>query len=215
MEVALGDARTDTTKRRNEECDALIAQLFAGNVTSTQVSERLSYERWSPDQVVLVVERLHERQVKALGRSAGTTTGFQIGDTSNKAEPDEDEWKRLDAQVEMLIEAAGILDDQTAADVNQNHRWTGRVASSLRSRLKELRRTDEQEYQRKVPASVNAVVNSNVSVQEYMSDTLGTPLVVEGEDKNVTGSTLLSLWKRSRWYQCGFHWYHRRFCRFC
>jgi len=187
MELALGETRTDTTKRKHKESDALIEELFSGNATSVQVSKQLSDERWSPDQLMLVMERLHERQVQALGRSAGSSrspTGFQIGGTNNKAEPDEEEWNQLDAQLECLLEAASILDDQTTANVNQNHRWTGRVASSLRSRLKELRRTDEQEYQRKVAASVNAVVNSNVSVQEYMSGTLGTPIVVEGKDKN-------------------------------
>lgn len=189
MELELGDTRTDTTKRKHQESDALIEQLFSGNATSVHVSERLADERWSPDQLVLVVERLHERQVQAFGRTAGTTrspNGFQIGAASNKAEPDEEEWNRLDAQIESVLEAASMLDDQTTANVNQNHRWTGRVASSLRSRLKELRRTDEQEFQRKLAASVNAAANSNqnVSVQEYMSGTLGTPVVVEGEDKN-------------------------------
>lgn len=184
MELELGDTRTDTSKRRKKETDTLIEQLFAGNATSVQVSETLVGERWSPDQLTLVIERLHEKQVQALGRNSGSSPGFQIGDTSNKAEPDEEEWNRLNAQIEALIEAASILDDQTTANVNVNQRWTGRVASSLRSRLKELRRANELEFERKVAATVNAAVSSNVSVQEYMSGTLGTTVIIEGQDKN-------------------------------
>ena len=162
----------------------LVSQLFAGNATSVQVSVRLVEERWSPDQLTLVLERLHAKQVDALGRNAGSPAGFQIGSANNRAEPDEEEWKRLDALIESLIEAASYLDDQSIGNVNVNQRWTGRVASSLRSRLKELRRTDELEFQRKVAASVNAAVNSNISVQEYMSGTLGTTVMVDIEDKN-------------------------------
>lgn len=192
MEAALGDTRTDTSNRRNQESDALVEQLFTNNATSVKLSERLLEERWSPDQLTLVIERLHERQVQALGRNAGKppSAGFQIGDTSNKAESDEEEWNRLDAQIEALLEAASILDDQSTANVNENPRWTsGRVANALRSRLKELRRTDEQEFQRKLAASVNVIANTNVSVQEYMSGTLGTTPIVF-EDK-ATGKSLI------------------------
>ncbi len=185
MELELGDTRTDTSKRRKKESDNLCSQLFAANATSVQISERLIEERWSPDQLTLVLERLHAKQVEAIGRNAGSAgSGFQIGSTNNRAEPDEEEWKRLDAQIESLIEAASILDDQTTGNVNANQRWTGRVASSLRSQLKELRRTDELEFQRKVAASVNVAVIGNVSVQEYVRGTLGMPVILETEDKN-------------------------------
>jgi hypothetical protein len=199
MEAALTDSRTDISKRRQKECDDHIEQLFSGDATTTQLVERLVQERWSPEQLMLVIERLHQRQVQALGRSAGTRApkDFQIGDsrnTKNSAEPNEAEWTQLNDYVESLLEAAGVLDDQTLANVNENHRWTGRVANSLSSRLKELRRADEQEFQRRLAASVNAVAynNLNVSVEEMMRKSLGLPVVEDVGEANASRSFNIS-----------------------
>lgn len=196
MEARLGDTRLDTVKQRHQESDALIESLFMRNTTRVELSKRLVDERWSPDQLTLVIERLHERQVQALGRSAGrSSAGFQIGDTSNRAEPDEEEWNRLDAQIECLLEAAAILDDDSN-NANDNRRWTGRVSGSLRSRLKELRRTDEQEFQRKLAASVNALANTNVSVQEFVRGTLGTALDVENNSTTAKSMNISLIMER-------------------
>ena len=199
MEAALTGSRTDISKRRQKECDDLIEQLFSGNATSAQLVEQLVEERWSPEQLMLVIERLHERQVQALGRSAGTRApnDFQIGDsrnTKNSAEPNEAEWAKLNDYVDSLLEAAGVLDDQTLVNVNKNHRWTGRVANSLSSRLKELRRADEQEFQRRLAASVNAVANSNqnVSVEELMRRSLGLPAVQDVDEADAARSFNIS-----------------------
>lgn len=183
LEAALRGSRTDFTKQRHNESDALIKQLFSSYTTTSQLVERLVQERWSPEQLMLVIERLHERQVQALGRSAGTPEEFVIGDTRNSGERNEGEWRRLDNFIESLFEAAGVLDNQTIAHVNPNHRWTGRVESSLKSRLKELRRGDEQEFQRRLAARVNAVANSNssASVEELVRKSLGLPVAEEEE----------------------------------
>jgi hypothetical protein len=183
LEAALTGSRRDLSKQRHKESDALIQQLFSSYTTTSQLVERLVQERWSPEQLMVVVERLHERQVQALGRSnsVGTPEEFVIGDTRNSGERNEGEWRRLDNFIESLLEATGVLDNQTVAHVNPNHRWTGQVASSLKSRLKELRRGDEQEFQRRLAARVNAVANSNssASVEELVRKSLGLPVAEE------------------------------------
>jgi hypothetical protein len=192
LEATLTGSRTDFIKQRHKESDALIEQLFSSDTTTTsQLVERLEQERWSPEQLISVIERLHERQVQALGRSiVGTPKEFMIGDTRNEGERNEGEWRRLDNYIESLLEAAGVLDDQTIAHVNPNHRWTGgRVASSLKSRLKELRRGDEQEFQRRLAARVNAVANSNssASIEELVRKSLGLPVLAEEVQQNKPG----------------------------
>jgi hypothetical protein len=166
----------------------MIDHLFSGNVTTIELASRLDRERWSPDQLTIIMERLHERQVLASGTgsvSRRPSEGFQLADARNSAEQDTVEMERLERLLGMLVEAAGSLDEKYSKGTIQNARWTGRVAVSLSSRLKELRRTEEENFKRRLAVSVNiasSTGNSSAALEEYMRTSLG--LSAEGQSSN-------------------------------
>ncbi|CAB9517898.1 Probable zinc metalloprotease EGY1, chloroplastic [Seminavis robusta] len=259
-EAALKDTRSNQQSARIRDGDFLMHRLFqdmesaaeannknndqANNNGTTSISmleeeqkiaNILREERWSPDQVLLVLERLVEQQIQhqdsrpilTPSQSAviSNNPNFQIGDTRNAAiVANETKWQVLEGWIACLINAAAMLDDEFN-DKNSNNnkdnsnksqqssssgekeerakttqaynsRWTGRVATTLRSRRKELMRAQEEELKRRIAANVNAVFRATSKslseaaaaarsptgatpvpddIQEYTRQTLGLP----------------------------------------
>ena len=197
-EAALTESRSSLKSQKNSEADDIIDRLFhnvgltsADSTIAATVEKRISdimrTERWSPEQVVMVLERLHERQMQVQDQppimtpsqaAVNRPADFQIGDTRNAAKAaNETEWNVLDGCISSLINAASVLDDEYNDRANAikgsggtqmppdkilqvNTSWTGRVASELKARRKELIRAEQEELKRKIAANVNAVVNA-------------------------------------------------------
>lgn len=201
-ENLLMESRSSTRRQRIQESDNMIDRLF-GNVglipvNSTlsealeeQIASTLRSERWSPQQVIMVLERLQERQIRVQDQPSIMTPSqaavtrpstFQIGDTRNAAVANETEWTVIDVWIASLINAATRLDDeyndkmtasgsttdpkQSASEETYNTRWSGRVAVALKSRRKEMIRAEEEELKRKIAANVNAMVRANKAMAE-------------------------------------------------
>jgi hypothetical protein len=214
LEASLSDNRYTKRKVQDSVLDEMIEMLASVNNNNNNSNETtlptaqllaniIQKERWSPEQVLKVTDRLHERQSAARNSRSlviGKST-FQIGDTRNAA-ANETEWIRLDRLIDGLIAAASILDEQVASTTTttgqeqpspsssastfgNRARWGrgGRVANSLKSRINEVRRSDEQAFQRKLALDINtAVKNSNQSVEDYVRKTLGLPTLANQSD---------------------------------
>lgn len=224
LEASLNNNRYTQKKNQVATLDSMIDAMELAAVSSmipttatnhnttfaTVLADVIQTERWSPELLLKLMDRLHERQNVArnarspiVGKSAAAT--FQIGDVRNAA-ANETEWMRLDYFITTLIEAAAMVDDQVASattpgqeqpsssasssssslasSMESRIRWskTGRVATSLKSRINELRRVDEQTFQRKLAMDINtAVANTNLSVEDYVRKTLGLPFSNESD----------------------------------
>jgi hypothetical protein len=89
----------------------------------------------------------------------------------------ETEYNRLGVVLDTLMEAVAVLDAEVSdGKQTENKRWTGRVETSVRNRLKELKRSQELNFERKMAAEMNEVADSNESVEEYVRRTFGGQL---------------------------------------
>jgi hypothetical protein len=190
MELELKESRSKLSKDKRNESDKFIEQLFPYDykdmsiaANSTAVAEVLQRERWSAEQVLKLVDQIFERQAEASGQT-------MTADNAPKV-VNETEYERLSDALDTLLTAVAQLDAQVlSSDQNSprprpsqnqnqnqmretNSRWTGRVETAVRSRLNELRRTQQLNMDRKMAAEMNKVANSNQSVEDYVRRTLG------------------------------------------
>ena len=218
-EASLKESRSNSLSERIREADNMIDRLFrnaglipTNSLLATALEERTANtfrnERWSPEQVIMVLERLHERQIRVQEQPpimtpsqaavSRPTRTFQIADTRNAAVANETEWKVLDGWIALLINAASLLDDEyddktlgntidptssedknVTVNVTVNARWTGRVAAALKTRRKELARAEEEELKRKIAYNVNAVVSASKKMAESASISSGLDNIQE------------------------------------
>lgn len=156
MEIELKKSRSKQRNSKESETDEIIEFILPGS--PTRVAEKLLKDRWSPELVLQVVNRLYKRQTEAIGSSSTV-------DDDNVNRVNATEAQFLADRLDTLIEAVTILDGAMASgDNTQNQRWTGRVEQAVRTRLKELQRTDEATFQRKLASEISEVSNSNTSV---------------------------------------------------
>jgi hypothetical protein len=190
METALRESRSTSKMTRMSESNDMIDKLFLNRpLTPEAVARKLREERWSVDQVIQVLERLHERQTRTLNFDRATVAltnpDFQIGDTRN-AMVNATELELFDTYMTCLIQAASILDDEISSQDGMdrgNKRWPGRVALSLKARLNELRRSEELSFRRRLAAGINDAMSTNTTMQDYMRRTLGLPTDAENVNK--------------------------------
>ena len=176
MEIAMLESRSTDSKRKKTVSDDLIDELLTINRTTLSIAEQLREERWSPENLIGMVDRIHERQVQAMGRASSTsTTGFQIADTRNSGESNSEEYNRLKCYLHLLMDAARLLDEEHQRGMNPNSRWTGRVNISLYSRLRELRRADDQAFQKRLSSLVNSneFMTRDGSIEDFTRQSLG------------------------------------------
>lgn len=132
-EAQMKESRTSQRSQRTRESDRMIDRLFRNTglipVNSTlataveeQIADILRSERWSPEQVLMVLERMQERQIRVQDQppiltpsqaAVNRPSDFQIGDTRNNAAlANETEWNIIDGWIASLINAATFLDDE-------------------------------------------------------------------------------------------------------
>ena len=200
METALEASRSSQEKKKQVETADLIHRLFLPNrpFTPAAVARVLREERWSVEQLLVVLEHLYQQQ-----RTFNATTAtpllvektFQIASTSNAAEVpmNQTEYELVEAYVQCILEAAALLDqDVEPTGRHQSHnnnedrnlRWSGRGSQTLRAQLNEWRRADKEEFKRRLAADVTAALTSNTSVQDYMRQTLGLAPKASAADRS-------------------------------
>ena len=175
MEVALEQSRSDATKRRKADIETMMNKLFVNDrpLTADAVARVLREERFSEEQLVLLLEALWKTQKQAAGASSPNTQGktpgnIQIINTTTHTVVDvamnknQTEFELLGAYMQVLLDAAAVLDDeqqqQVAGNTSDNRRWSGRVASQLRSRLKEWNRASEEDFKRRFVTDLSSAI---------------------------------------------------------
>jgi hypothetical protein len=167
MEAEMNYLRSSKAQDFDKERDAMIEELFSNKTT---LVKKLRDEQWSPEKLVTIVERLHQRLRRSMGKAPSTrsaSVGFQIADTRNAAgEVNDEERIRLTFHLADLLAAAQKLDEETARGENPNRRWNGRVAVMFESKLRELQRN----------AEVKVENRSDSSIKSYTQQSLGSAL---------------------------------------
>ena len=139
MEIEMNELRTKQRKRKLSESDQLLETLFPQQWQSglmfnesVRIANILRKDRWSPEQVLLVVDRIYEKQSIAAGRpssllsssSSPTTSSageFQIGNTQNAALTfNETEFVLWNQALTTLLEAVVYVDEGTQFDNDGN-----------------------------------------------------------------------------------------------
>jgi membrane-associated protease RseP (regulator of RpoE activity) len=169
MEAEISYTRASKARDRTNEIDEMIQELFANN-TMAELTDKLKEERWSPEKLLPITERLHQRFRQTSGRSSAAANpgSFQIGDTSQSAEVNEQEKTKLALYITNLFKAAQVLDEESSRGVNPNSRWNGRAATMLESRLRELQR--EATLASKAEMEQNSTVTITGYIQQTMTD---------------------------------------------
>jgi len=185
METALEQSRNSLQKKKDAESQTMFEKLFLNSrpLTPDAVARIIKEERWSVDQAGIVIDFLFQRWQKQQQDQLPSSPPqeFQIADVRNAAFT----YNETDAQMtmryaEILLQAAEILDqDQPVAHDSvsrRTNRWSERGALTLKSRWNELRRSEEEKFQRFLAENANIVAQSkNLSVESYMRMTLGVP----------------------------------------
>jgi Zn-dependent protease len=162
------------------------------------VADRLKNGRYYQDQVLAVVDRLYDLQARALGQVTSTTTVAatpQLPTSNNSVvEYNETASELYGDYLEILTQAASIVDEGTAVVLQDqiysmapsaslstrttSKSWTsdvsgGRLEFAIRSRIKELRQTQELNRNRLLAAEINRIAAENGNLKEYVRKTLG------------------------------------------
>lgn len=135
-----------------------------------------------------LIDRIYERETMANEKVLSTLTtnanaeDFVIGDVTNSVEYNQAELSKLEGWIDRLIQAQSILDK----DTNENRYTDDKrgLAPALEARIRQLRRKEEEDYQRKLAHKINKGSTANEKLDgmpQLVSQTLG----LDG-DKNVT-----------------------------
>jgi hypothetical protein len=190
MEAALKESRSRKANKKISEKMHMVDKLFLNRpLTPEAVARVMREERWSADQACLVLDALYDRLTQ--GSSTLSPAELKIGDHQTREGANHTEVLILESYIDCLIRGAENLDQAWSSPSESRHpRWSGRVASTLKSQLNERYRRDAENFQLRVAAGANdAVLNANETVQEYMRRTLGLPSLTEemlGKSRNLT-----------------------------
>lgn len=157
---------------QNMGTDTLINELFPQIVSShvddhsqqsaLDVSERLQTMKLSTRKLEEVVERLHEREIAASGlEHVESSVHHSHVQFKRVAERDEKEVKRIEGLIQLLIDAASILDEtylkeQMLSKKNVKHNadiihWScGELSHILSEKAKFLGRGHEEQFKRRL-----------------------------------------------------------------
>lgn len=154
---------------RDQALDKCIDALFPPSEKDTTAVEtlvaRLKKLQYSTDKLLEIVTRLHERELKAKGIrqveayfEQNTHTGFKrVPSEMNEAEA-----KRIHEMMDKVIEAAEQIDEEYLRErrtakkarylthVEIDHWTVGESASTLRGKIRELRREHEDQFQQRL-----------------------------------------------------------------
>lgn len=212
-ENALRSSKQRADKLKNTALDELFDDLTCGILTDVVVEKgeidrtseselnrrlmnKLREKRLSSTTMIQLIERLHKRSiatekkrmsVSVISNGQEIENGFNIGDMSNSREYMESELQMLKWNIDRIIDAQGLLDiERTERSARGEDRG---LASVLEARLRELRRAEEEAFQRKLAMKFNAGGTINTGVGELVQETMGDQNVtIKIDGKEFTGS---------------------------
>jgi Zn-dependent protease len=202
-------SQSKKSKHKTRATVDLVNGLFRTNrpLTAVSVARRMRDERWSTEQAIQVLTALYDqwRQVRMLSSTTATMQSSlpkQSQQQPLQSSGNQTEAYLIESYMECFMEAAEILDNEarqpsSSASSAINMRWSGQVASTLKSILGERKRKDAIERQKRFEADIQAAVSSNASVEEYVRRSLGLPTVVATNmttAKNESAAPWLPLW---------------------
>ena len=182
---ALHETRLTQKELRDQQIDSCVDSLFPPDDDGTvgALVERMKRLQYSTDKLLEIVERLHEREVKAKGLhhvealfQHNTHTGFE-----RVAEEDREELDRVNGLIDRLIEAAKQVDEEYMelkgktkgpnylSHVDIEHWTVGECATILSTKIRELRREHEKQFQERLHSFYEAQRKKDLpSPPEYM-----------------------------------------------
>lgn len=152
----------DKISKQNKETDSVIQEIFPVNLPKGQsgiwkVAEILEKNRYSAPCLERVVERLHEREMTARGlEHVEPSLHHTHVKFERVADPNEEELQRIDGLIQMLIDAAAILDEKVLAErhekgtvshhVDSTHWCSGELSKKLDEKLHFIGREHDEQF---------------------------------------------------------------------
>ncbi len=159
-------------QQQDEDTDRTIEKLFPLNLDKAndpegcnqKIASIIEKERFSVGQLEKVVERLHEREIaaKGLDHVEPSLHHTHVKFERVSAKVDQDELKRVEGMIDMLIDAASILDENTLKaeekalaegkkhHVDASHWASGRLSSTLAEKAHFLGREYDEQFQNRL-----------------------------------------------------------------
>lgn len=159
-------------QQQDEDTDKIIQKLFPVNLDrandpegcNQKIASIIETERFSVSQLEKVVERLHEREIaaKGLDHVEPSLHHTHVKFERVSAKVDQDEMKRIEGLIDMLIDAASILDEKTLKaeekaqsegkkhQVDASHWASGRLSSTLAEKAHFLGREYDEQFQNRL-----------------------------------------------------------------
>lgn len=177
MEIALEARKASFMNRKLKDIDHMMNKLFVNErpMTAEAVARILREERFSQDQLETLLEALWKRLNPSVTSIQITETTDSVNVSGTVTATNETESELVQNYIQVLLDAAELLDNEKLASSTQNWRWSGRVQSQLKSRLNEWRRASAADFKRRLTADIQAAIKSNGTIQEYMRRSLGLP----------------------------------------
>ena len=135
-EMHLHKKLIDKMNQQDQETDAVIEEIFPANLPKGQagvwkVAEILEKNRYSAPCLERVVERLHQREMTARGlEHVEPSLHHSHVKFERVADVNEDELQRIEGLIQVLIDAAGVLDEKVLTERHQNNTKTHHVDST-------------------------------------------------------------------------------------
>lgn len=208
-ENALRSSKQQADKLKNMQLDEIYNALTSEILTDTDVIEgevdltseselnrrlmnKLLEKRLSSTTMMQLIERLHkrssdtEKRIRSISVDSSRENEFNIGDMTNSREYMETELQMLKWNIDRIMDAQGFLDEKLS-DVSA--RGDKReLAPILTAQLRELRRAEEEEYQRSLAAKFNDKVEVNVGMGGFVKETMGDQNVtIKVDGKEISG----------------------------
>ena len=209
-ENALRSSKQQADKLKNMQLDEIYNALTSEILTDTDVNlegevdltseselnrrlmNKLLEKRLSSTTMMQLIERLHkrssdtEKRIRSISVDSSRENEFNIGDMTNSREYMETELQMLKWNIDRIMDAQGFLDEKLS-DVSA--RGDKReLAPILTAQLRELRRAEEEEYQRSLAAKFNDKVEVNVGMGGFVKETMGDQNVkIKVDGKEISG----------------------------
>jgi Zn-dependent protease len=191
LEIALEDSKLKKYTKTSTDVQQWMNRLFVCGTnhtdgpTASSVAQILLQERFSEDQLILLMESLYRRRNAAsIRRNHDDIPGnpFVVNDAVDTLSGNQTDADLMGDYMKILLEAAALLDQKCS---NDSRRWSGRFSSQLQSRLNEWSRTDEVNVRRHLDTEfLRSRMNKNVSISNFFRKSM------EGLSTPTTDSTV-------------------------
>jgi len=177
-------------KERDASTDKIIECLFPSDPDdggTGALCARLRRKRLASDQLVAVVERLHEREVAAKGLEHVEPQHHESAVTFERvSSADEAELTKIAGLIDKLIEAAEVLDqefvehqsegEEAVSHADRMHWGAGNAAGILKDKAKELGREYDDQFQKRLESFYDAVKRKHTRDEVNRDDLMGGDL---------------------------------------